>query len=206
MGADSKPWVKDGCEAPSYYEELFETDQKATVKFGMAAVWCCIPPTFQRLNLPFGHVGYADDSTVDDYLFVRLGKSPAPKQVKDADGIEPVWGEFRDKMINTAKSKIPAQCVCCCCSCITAGCWMPMFVNSYKGALKELVEEYAPKKAAVGITMEYFDMSGNYDYAVSNALSQKWARGVPMQVFGVTLEKGGAASTAPGVPVQIERT
>ena len=129
-------------------------------------MWPCLFPSFTRLNLPFGHIGYADDTTVDDHLFVQYGKSPALKQVRDAAGIEPVRARFRDKMLSLAKAKIPVQCVCCCCSCCTASCWFPVFLSKFTAAFRILVEEYKPEFAEVGVKIDYFDKSGVYDYHI----------------------------------------
>lgn len=194
--ASTTPWVINGNTAPAFYEELFETDVKATVKFESIAVWPCQDPFFQRLNLPFGHVGYADDNSVSDYLFVRRGISPAPAQIRDPT-IEPVWAEFRDKMIALAKTNLPAQCTCCCITCCTAKCWMPLVMGGYKTALQALVEEYKPRFAAVGVLIEYFDKSGNFDYVIKTKFSAKWAYGASMIVFGVQLQRATASGVVP---------
>lgn len=159
-------------------------------------------PTFQRFNLPFGTAGFIDDSAVDDYYFIQKGKSPPPKQLRDVDGIEPLWAELRDQTISLAKAKIPAQCSCCCLSCVTAGCWMSSFLDKYKVALQGLVDEETPKFAAVGVNLEYFDKCGQYTYTfVSPTKSQYGNQHFP-NVFGFTLEKGsGAAAPVAVAPV-----
>ncbi len=198
------PWQVSGCTAPAFYEELWETDQRAAVKFESIAVWSCMAPTFQRCNVPFGLMGYVDDSAVDDYLFVQKGTSPPPKQVRDVGGLEPLWAELRDETISLAKAKIPAQCSCCCLSCLTVQCWMPCALDKYKAALQGLVDEKTPKFAAVGVDLKYFDKSGLYSFKfVSPTKTQMGSRHFP--VFGFTLEKGGAAQPVAAVPVQIER-
>ena len=201
--ADAEPWQKAGNTAPSFYAELFETPQRATIKFDQGAVWPCLPPTFVRLNLPFGHVGLATDDSVDDYMLVLLGKSPPPAQIKDAPGIDPVWSEFRYKMIILAKSKIPAQCAGCCCSCLTADCWMPPAVSGYATSLQALAEEFSPKFAAAGVKIEFFDKSGNYSYKFVSPLKSRYVPSQYMPVVGVTLEKTSTA--IPAAPVKIER-
>jgi len=199
----AEPWQKPGSKAPSFYPELWETEQRATVKFDSIGGMCWVYPSFSRLNLPFGHQGYADDSTVNDYLFVQYGKSPAPVQIRDAPGVEPVWAEFRDKMLDLAKAKLPAQCVCCCCSMVTAPCWVPFFISSYTTALEKQVEEWKPKFAAVGVKIEFFNKSGTYSWSVSQVMGAKTSWGQKMVVIGFTLMKG--EGPVPAVPVQIER-
>ena len=79
-----------------------------------------------------------------------------------------------------------------------------MLIHAYSTALKALVDEYKPKFAAVGVTIEFFDKTGPYDYTVKTPVSAHYVSGVHMPVIGFTLEKGGAGGAAPVVPVQIE--
>jgi len=204
-----EPWNAPNCKAPSYYAELFETDQRATILLESGAVWPCLYPSFKRLNLPFGTMGMVTDAAVSDYHFVQYGKSPAPMQIRGAPDIEPIWGAFRDKMMDLSKSKIPAACVCCCISCCTAAWWQPCFISGYGKALQALIEEQAPHFAAAGVRVEFFDRSDFYSFTVKTSLSAKYGSS-HMNVVGVTLEMAQTASpTQMAVPlaaVQIERS
>jgi hypothetical protein len=187
------PYERPGNKAPSYFPEVYETRRRITLfvdakDFGYGPIW-------RRQNKPFGAL-VSTKCDNDGWEYMR-GDSPPPHQLGGLGyklpGVETLWNAFRDALRHQLARDMIHPCKYGPLSCCTQPCRVSGDERTCQASLQKLVGEWAPKWAAHGITLSYYDKTGRYSFKRSVEMSVQVGVG-RFTAFGVMLDTPGAPS------------